>query len=57
MSGLTLDAGALVAFEKNDRKVVALFSRALELGYPLAAPAGAVGHLRRLAPKLPLIVV
>lgn len=47
MSGLTLDAGALIAFEKNDRKVVALFARALELGYPLAVPAGAVGQVWR----------
>jgi hypothetical protein len=47
MNGLTLDAGALIAFEKNDRKVVTLLARALELGYSLAVPAGAVGQVWR----------
>lgn len=47
MSGLTLDAGALIAFERNDRKVIALLARALEQGYTLAVPAGAVGQVWR----------
>lgn len=47
MNGLTLDAGALIAFEKNDRKVVTLLARALELGYSLVVPAGAVGQVWR----------
>ena len=47
MSGLTLDAGALIAFERNDRKLVVLLSRALEAGYSLAVPAGAVGQVWR----------
>lgn len=47
MSGLTLDAGALIAFERNDRAVVALLARALELGYSLAVPAGIVGQTWR----------
>lgn len=47
MSGLTLDAGALIAFERNDRAVVALLARALELGYSLAVPAGVVGQTWR----------
>jgi hypothetical protein len=47
MSGLTLDAGALIAFERNDRAVVALLARALELEYSLAAPAGVVGQVWR----------
>ena len=29
MAGLTLDAGALIAFERNDRRVVGLLARAL----------------------------
>jgi hypothetical protein len=29
MAGLTLDAGALIAFERNDRRVVALLTRDL----------------------------
>lgn len=47
MSGVTLDTGALIAFERNDRKVVALLARALELGYSLAVPAGVVGQAWR----------
>jgi hypothetical protein len=47
MSGLTLDAGALIAFDRNDRNVVALLKRALELGHSFAVPAGVVGQAWR----------
>ncbi|MCK6556948.1 PIN domain nuclease [Candidatus Binatia bacterium] len=47
MAGLTLDAGALIAFEKNDRRVVALIARALDREYALAVPAGVVGQVWR----------
>lgn len=47
MSGLTLDAGALIAFERNDRRLVALLKRALELGLSVAVPAGVVGQAWR----------
>ncbi|HEY8944679.1 MAG TPA: PIN domain-containing protein [Polyangiaceae bacterium] len=47
MSGLTLDTGALIAFERNDRRVVALLARALEVGYSLVIPAGVVGRAWR----------
>lgn len=47
MSGLTLDAGALIAFDRNDRKLVALLKRALELGQSFAVPAGVVGQAWR----------
>jgi hypothetical protein len=47
MSGLTLDAGALIAFERNDRTVVAIIARARELNLRLAAPAGVVGQVWR----------
>ena len=47
MSGLTLDAGALIAFEKNDRKLVTLLRRSRELGYSLAVTAGVVGQVWR----------
>ena len=47
MSGVILDAGALVAFEKNDRAVVALLLRAVETRTPLAVPAGVVGRVWR----------
>ena len=45
MSGLTLDAGALIAFERNDRRTVAILVRALEQGVELATVAGAVGQV------------
>jgi hypothetical protein len=47
MSGLTLDAGALVAFERDDRAVVAIIARAWEQKIRLAAPAGVVGQVWR----------
>jgi hypothetical protein len=47
MNGLTLDAGALIAFDRNDRKLVALLRRALELGHSFAVPAGVVGQAWR----------
>jgi predicted nucleic acid-binding protein len=46
-AGLTLDAGALIAFERNDRSVVALLSRALEHELALAVPAGVVAQAWR----------
>lgn len=47
MAGLTLDAGALIAFERNDRMVVALLARALAHGRPITVPAGVVGQVWR----------
>jgi hypothetical protein len=47
MAGLTLDAGALIAFERNDRFVVALLARALQHRYAIAVPAGVVGQVWR----------
>jgi len=47
MNGLTLDTGALIAFERNDRKLVGLLKRALELGHAFAVPAGVVGQAWR----------
>ena len=45
--GLTLDTGALIAFERADRFVVSLLSRALEHGLDLAVPAGVVAQAWR----------
>jgi hypothetical protein len=45
--GLTLDAGALIAFERNDRRLVALIVRALANGYTMTVPAGVVGQVWR----------
>jgi hypothetical protein len=47
MAGLTLDAGALIAFERNDRRLVALLTRALHHRYSLTVPAGALGQVWR----------
>jgi hypothetical protein len=47
VSGITLDAGALIAFERNDRHVVSVIARALERGLRVAIPAGVVGQVWR----------
>lgn len=47
MSGAVLDTGALVGFERNDRRVVAIVARALEHRDPLAVPAGVVAQAWR----------
>jgi hypothetical protein len=47
MTGLTLDAGALIAFERSDRRVVTIVARALERRIRLAVPAGVVGQVWR----------
>jgi hypothetical protein len=47
MPGLTLDAGALIAFDRNDRRVVGLLARALEHRHGLVVPAGVVGQVWR----------
>jgi hypothetical protein len=33
MSGITLDAGALIAFERGDRRVVGVLARASSAGW------------------------
>ena len=47
MPGLTLDAGALIAFERNDRRTVALIARSLLHRYAIAVPAGVVAQVWR----------
>jgi hypothetical protein len=47
MRGVTLDAGALIAFERNDRRVVATLARALERRLTLSVPAGVIGQVWR----------
>lgn len=44
---VVLDAGALIAFERNDRKVRTLVELALANGVALHAPAGVVGQVWR----------
>lgn len=47
MSGITLDAGPLIAFERGERRAVVLLARALELGNEIAVPAGVVAQVWR----------
>jgi predicted nucleic acid-binding protein len=47
VSGAILDTGALVAFDRNDRQVVAIVARALEHQDPLVVPAGVVAQAWR----------
>jgi len=47
MAGLTLDAGALIAFERNDRSTVVLLARALQRELAIVVPAGVVGQVWR----------
>ncbi len=47
MSGAVLDTGALIAFERGDRAVVAVIARAVEHGDELAIPAGVVAQAWR----------
>lgn len=47
MKGAVLDTGALVGFERNDRRVVAIVARALDHGDILFVPAGVVAQTWR----------
>jgi predicted nucleic acid-binding protein len=47
MTAVVLDTGALVGFERNDRRVVAIVARALEHHDPLLVPAGVVAQAWR----------
>lgn len=47
MSGAVLDTGALVGFQRNDRRVVAIVARALDNRDPLVVPAGVVAQAWR----------
>jgi hypothetical protein len=50
MSGVTLDAGALIALDRDDRKVLVLLARAKELGARVTVPATALAQsIRRPA--------
>lgn len=51
MRGLTLDAGALIAVERANRKVIAWLDEALRGGLEIAVPAGALGQAFRDASR------
>jgi predicted nucleic acid-binding protein len=47
MSGVTLDAGALIALDRDDRRVVVLLARARETGVTVTVPASALAQAVR----------
>jgi predicted nucleic acid-binding protein len=51
VSGLTLDAGGLIALDRNDRRIIALIVRADELGARVTVPATALAQAIRTPAK------
>jgi hypothetical protein len=49
--GLVLDAGALIAFERADRRVAAIIGDALEVGDEVVVPASALAQAWRGGPR------
>lgn len=47
MAGVTLDAGALIALDKNDRQMIVLLDRAQQLGHTVSIPASALAQAVR----------
>src|ERR1035438_760134 len=46
-AGLVLDAGALIALDRGDKRMIALLDRALVQGRAFRVPAGVVGQAWR----------
>ena len=47
VSGVTLDAGGLIAFERGDRRVIALLARAAETAARITVPATVLAQVIR----------
>ncbi len=47
MAGVTLDAGGLIALDRDDRRVVVLLARARETGAQVTVPASALAQAIR----------
>jgi hypothetical protein len=47
VSGVTFDAGGLIALDRNDRRVIALIARATERGMRITIPATALAQAIR----------
>jgi len=47
LSGITFDAGGLIALDRNDRRVIALLARAAERGLRITIPATALAQAIR----------
>lgn len=46
-AGITLDAGGLIAVDRDDRSVIVLLARATEVGARITVPAGALAQAIR----------
>ena len=46
-AGIVLDAGALIALDRGDKRMIALLGRALAQGRTIRVPAGVVGQAWR----------
>ena len=51
MPGVTLDAGALIALERDERRVLVLLARARETGARVTIPATALAQVVRVPPR------
>jgi hypothetical protein len=51
MKGLVFDAGALIALERGDRRVIAYVQRAINANATIAVPAGVVAQVWRNGAK------
>jgi len=51
MPGLTLDAGALIALDRQDRRILVLLARARETGATVTVPATALAQVVRAPAK------
>jgi hypothetical protein len=51
MPGVTLDAGALIAIERGDRRMQALLDEAHSAGLPIDVPSGALAQAWRNGPR------
>jgi len=51
VSGITFDAGGLIALDRNDRRVVTLIARAAERGLRITIPATALAQAMRNAAR------
>jgi len=47
VSGITFDAGGLIALDRNDRRVIALLARATERGLRITIPATTLAQAMR----------
>jgi len=55
MAGVTLDTGALIGLDRDDRRIIVLLDRAREMGLPVTVPASALAQaVRRPAQQVRL---